>query len=113
VPESREEVAMEGNNIWKVEKAGLYLFGHVGNTYVNVEITRKSLHWAFMMTIEQAKSLLRVLDIDSEDGVYLHEALKGKFITVVGDDASLYKSSKVVRVGDPYGEEFVDLEKEQ
>lgn len=99
---------MEANNIWKIEKAGLYRFGHIGSTYVNVEITRKGLHWSFTLTVEQAESLLRVLDIDSEDGVYLHEALRGKFITVIGDN-ELYKASKVVRVGDPYGEEFIDI----
>lgn len=103
---------MEANNIWKIEKAGLYRFGHIGSTYVNVEITRKSLHWAFSMTVEQAESLLRVLDIDSEDGVYLHEALRGKFVTVIGDDESMFRATTVVRVGDPYGEEFVDLRKE-
>lgn len=99
---------MEANNIWKIEKAGLYRFGHIGSTYVNVEITRKSLHWAFRMTAEQAESLLRVLDIDSEDGVYLHEALRGKFVTVIGD-GEMFFASKVVRVGDPYGEEFIDI----
>ena len=103
---------MEANNIWKIEKAGLYRFGHIGCTYVNVEISRKGLHWAFRMTVEQAESMLRVLDIDSEDGVYLHEALRGKFVTVIGDNEEMFRATTVVRVGDPYGEEFVDLEKE-
>jgi len=41
--------------------------------------------------------------------VYLHEALRGKFVTVIGDDESMFRATTVVRVGDPYGEEFIDL----
>ena len=99
---------MEANNIWKIEKAGLHCFGHINRVCVDVEITRKSLHWAFPLRVDQVTELFDVLDIDYEDGVYVHEALKGKFITVIGD-GEMYMASKVVRVGDPYGEEFIDI----
>ena len=100
-----------GNNVWKIERAGLYFFGHINRYYLLVEISRKALHWSFSVAVEQAQELLDILDIDYEDGVYAHEALRGKFITVIPKNSDMFLSGNAVaKVGDPYGEDFIDLE---
>ena len=97
------------NNVWKIEKAGLYFFGHVNRYYMQVEISRRSAHWAFSMPVEQVQEFLDILDIDYEDGKYVHEALSGKFITAIGKDGMDY-GVPVSIVGDPYGEHLMTIE---
>lgn len=97
------------NNIWKIEEAGLYMFGHVDRYYLHVEISRKSAHWAFYMPVERMQEFLDILDIDYEDGVYVHDVLKGKFITAIGKDGTDF-GVPVAIVGDPYGEQLMTLE---
>ena len=100
-----------GNDIWKIERAGLYFFGHINRYYLLVEISRKALHRSFSVAVEQVQELLDVLDIDYEDGVYAYEALRGKFITVIPKNSDMLLSGNAVaKVGDPYGEDFIDLE---
>ena len=49
-----------------------------------------------------------MLGIDYEDGVYVHDVLKGKLITVIGKDGKTFGVS-VAQVGDPYGNKLMDV----
>lgn len=106
-------MAFMENNVWKIEKAGLYFFGHINRYYLEVEISRKGYHWAFSMNVEKVQSLLDVLDIDYEDGAYVYEALSGKFITAIPETDNMFVAgNRVAKVGDPYGMELIDLREE-
>ncbi len=103
-------MAFMENDIWKIEKAGLYFFGHINLWCFKVEISRRGTHWAFSMLAEKVPALLDILDIDYEDGLYAYEALQGKLITVIPESNDTFASdNKVVKVGDPYGMELIDI----
>lgn len=96
------------NNIWRIEKAGLYFFGHVNAYFLRVELSRKGSGWSFSLPVEKVKQFLDILDLDYEDGKYVHELLRGKYITAIGDNDS-HVGSIVRHVGDPYGFELMDI----
>ena len=50
--------------------------------------------------------------IDYEDGVFVHEKLMGRYVTVIGDQGS-FAGSVVRKIGDPYGEKFMELREEE
>ena len=97
-----------GNNIWKIERAGLYSFGHINSCYLRVELSKPGAGWCFDLPSKRVRELIGVLDIDDEDGVYVHEVLKGKYVTAIGRDGMTY-GVPVAQVGDPYGERLIDL----
>lgn len=99
---------MDENNVWKIEKAGLYCFGHAGSTFINVEISRPGAGWSFRLRVAKAREFLEMLGIDDEDGRYVHEVLKGKYVTVVGKDGRSI-GVPVGKVGDPYGIKMMDV----
>jgi len=96
------------NNIWKIEKAGLYFFGHVNRYFLHVELSRPGAGWGFAMQVEKVQEFLDILGIDYEDGKYVHDVLKGKLITAIGKDGKTYGVS-VSQVGDPYGDKLMDV----
>lgn len=101
-------MAFMENNIWKIEKAGLYFFGHVNAYFLRVELSRRGTFWAFSLPVEKVQQFLDILDLDYEDGKYVYELLHGKYITVMGDNGS-HIGSVVKRIGDPYGFELMDV----
>lgn len=101
-------MAFMENNIWKIEKAGLYFFGHVNAYFLRVELSRRGTFWAFSLPVEKVQQFLDILDLDYEDGKYAYELLRGKYITVMGDNGS-HIGSVVKRIGDPYGFELMDI----
>lgn len=100
------------NNIWKIEKAGLYYFGHVNAYSLCVELSRKGSGWSFCLPVEKVKQFLDILDLDYEDGKYVHELLHGKYITAIGDNGN-HIGSVVKQVGDPYGFELMDIKEDE
>lgn len=100
------------NNIWKIEKAGLYYFGHVHAYFLRVELSRKGSGWSFSLPVEKVKQFLDILDLDYEDGKYVHELLRGKYITAIGDN-DCHVGSIVRKVGDPYGFELMDIREDE
>ena len=101
-----------GNDVWHIDKAGLYLFGHANVCCLMVHISRPGKGWAFGIPLEQVCELFDILDIDYEDGVFVHERLTGRYVTVIGDQGS-FAGSVVRKVGDPYGEKIMELREEE
>lgn len=96
------------NDIWKIEKAGLYFFGHINAYFLRVELSRRGTFWAFSLPVEKVQQFLDILDLDYEDGKYVYELLRGKYITAMGDNGN-HVGSVVKRIGDPYGFELMDV----
>lgn len=103
---------MNENNIWKIEKAGLYYFGHVHAYFLRVELSRKGSGWSFSLPVEKVEQFLDILDLDYEDGKYVHELLRGKYITAMGDNDN-HIGSVVKQIGDPYGFELMDIREDE
>ena len=96
------------NDIWKIEKAGLYFFGHINRYFLHVELSRPGVGWGFAMPVERVQQFLDILGIDYEDGKYVHDILKGKFITAISK-GRMHIGESVAQVGDPYGNELMDV----
>lgn len=87
------------NNIYRINKAGLYGIGHFGVFEIRLLIGQPDTCGAISLTQEQVKELLGYLRIDWEDGAYLADLLEGRLVAMGFDEKDCFK---FVSIGDPY-----------
>lgn len=87
------------NNIYRINKAGLYGIGHFGVFEIRLLIGQPDTCGSISLTQEQVKELLGYLRIDWEDGAYLADLLEGRLVAMGFDEKDCFR---FVSIGDPY-----------
>lgn len=69
----------------QVKKAGYYYIGHFGRGNLQIDFTNCRIAICFENQHKIFDLLLKIFDVDSEDGVYL-QSIEGKYCRVILDD---------------------------
>lgn len=91
------------SKIFKINKAGLYCIGHYDAVGVRLLLGNPHSRGFVNLDEQDTVKLLKMLDVEWEDGGYLQDLLEGQYV-LVGTD-----SFKFVSIGDPYGRKSIEI----
>lgn len=98
---------MSETGVYRINKAGIKLVGHFRAASIEIEIGSPGTCGVVTLSLGKAMQLLDILKISWEDGVFLHEVLRGKCVAVKCDE-----DLRFVSIGDPFGNDCVEVERQ-